>query len=94
MSGPSIHPIIYLFILLFKNKKEYSVGFKSGGILGQVMFLIYPQAFVVPLTAGKIIIEHITIFPSKYISKGVVDMKFSPDVGNNVCDFSPYVFNS
>ncbi len=34
-------------------------------------------------TAGKISIEHITIFPSKYISKGAVDMKFSPDVSNN-----------
>ncbi len=34
-------------------------------------------------TAGKISIEHVTIFPSKYISKGAVDMEFSPDVGNN-----------
>ncbi len=31
-------------------------------------------------TAGKISIEHVTIFPGKYISKGAVDMKFSPDV--------------
>ncbi len=28
-------------------------------------------------------IEHVTIFPSKYISKDAVDVKFSPDVGNN-----------
>ncbi len=34
-------------------------------------------------TAGKISIEHVTIFLSKYISKGTVDMKFSPDVGNS-----------
>ncbi len=36
--------------------------------------------------AGKISIEHVSIFPSKYISKGAVDMKFSPDVGNNPSD--------
>ena len=34
-------------------------------------------------TAGEISIEHVTIFLSKYISKGVIDMKFSPYVGNN-----------
>ena len=34
-------------------------------------------------TAGKISIEHVIIFLSKYISKGAIDMKFSPDVGNN-----------
>ncbi len=34
-------------------------------------------------TAGKISIEHVNIFLSKYISKGAVDLKFSPDVGNN-----------
>ena len=33
-------------------------------------------------TAGKISIEHVTIF-SKYISKGAIDIHFSPDVGNN-----------
>ncbi len=33
--------------------------------------------------AGKISFEHIPIFPSKYISKGAVDMTFSPDVDNN-----------
>ncbi len=32
---------------------------------------------------GKISIEHITIFLSKYIFKGAVDLKFSPDVDNN-----------
>ncbi len=40
-------------------------------------------------TAGKISIEHVTIFLIKYISKGAVDMKFSPDVGNNPSD--PYI---
>ncbi len=34
-------------------------------------------------TVGKKSIEHITIFLSKYISKDAVDLKFSPDVGNN-----------
>ena len=34
------------------------------------------------LTAGKISIEHVTIL-SKYISKGAIDMKCSPDVGNH-----------
>ncbi len=34
-------------------------------------------------TAAKISFEHVTIFLSKYISKGAADMKFSPDVGNN-----------
>ncbi len=27
-------------------------------------------------------VKNVTIFLSKYISKGAVDMKFSPDVGN------------
>ncbi len=40
-------------------------------------------------TAGKISIEHVTIFLSKYISKGAVDLKFSPDVGNNPSN--PYI---
>ncbi len=40
-------------------------------------------------TAGKISIEHVTMFLSKYISKGAVDMKFSPDVGNNPSN--PYI---
>ncbi len=34
-------------------------------------------------TASKISIEHVTIFLSKYVSKSAVDMKCSPDVGNN-----------
>ncbi len=38
---------------------------------------------------GKISIEHVTIFLIKYISKGAVDMKFSPDVGNNPSN--PYI---
>ncbi len=40
-------------------------------------------------TAGEISIEHVTIFLSKYISKGAVDMKSSADVGNNPSD--PYI---
>ncbi len=42
---------------------------------------------------GKLSIEHVTIFPSNYISnyisKGAVDMKFSPDVSNNPSN--PYI---
>ncbi len=34
-------------------------------------------------TAGKISIEHVTIFLSIYISKGAFDMKCSPNVSNN-----------
>ncbi len=34
-------------------------------------------------TAGKISIEHVTIFLSKYISKGAVDLNLSPDVDYN-----------
>ena len=34
-------------------------------------------------TSGRISIEHVTIFLHKYLSKGAVDMKLSPDVGNN-----------
>ncbi len=40
-------------------------------------------------TVGKISIEHITIFPSKCISKCAVDMTFSPDVSNNPSN--PYI---
>ncbi len=40
-------------------------------------------------TAGKISIECVTIFLSKYISKAAVNMKFSPDVGNN--SSNPYI---
>ncbi len=40
-------------------------------------------------TVGKISIEHVTMFLSKYISKGAVDMKFSPDVVNNPSN--PYI---
>ena len=40
-------------------------------------------------TAGKISIEHVTIFLSKNISKGAIDMTFSPDVGNNPSN--PYI---
>ncbi len=40
-------------------------------------------------TVGKISIEYVTIFLSKYISKGAADMKFSTDVGNNPSN--PYI---
>lgn len=38
---------------------------------------------------GKISIEHVTYFSSKYISKDAVDMEFSPDVDNN--QFNPHM---
>ncbi len=41
-------------------------------------------------TAGKISTEHVTIFLSKYISKGAVDMTFSPDVGLITQEIHPY----
>ena len=44
---------------------------------------------IILYTAGKISIEHVTIFLSKNISKGAIDMKFSPDVGNNPSN--PYI---
>ena len=43
----------------------------------------YTDQLIYINTAGKISIEHVTIFLSKYILKGSIDMKFSPDVGNN-----------
>ncbi len=43
----------------------------------------YIYIYIYIYTVGKISIEHVTIFLSKYISKGAVDMKCSPDVGNN-----------
>ncbi len=47
------------------------------------------ESNVLRSTAGKISIEHVTIFLIKYISKCAVDMKFSPDVGNNPSN--PYI---
>ena len=41
------------------------------------------ERFLKQHTAGKISIEHVNIFLSKYISDGAIDMKLSPDVGNN-----------
>ncbi len=35
---------------------------------------------IIIYTAGKISIEHVTIFLSKYLSKGAVDIKLSPGV--------------
>lgn len=34
-------------------------------------------------TVGEIIIERVTNLLTKYISKGTIEVKFSPDVGNN-----------
>lgn len=35
------------------------------------------------MIGGKISIEHVTNFLSKYFPKGPFDMKFSPNVGKN-----------
>ncbi len=56
-------------------------------LMTYIYIYIYTLYFV--YTAGKISIEHVTIFLSKYISKGVVDLKCSPDVGNNPSN--PYI---
>ncbi len=50
---------------------------------------LYIFIYIYTHTAGKISIEHVTIFLSKSVSKGDVDMKFSPDVGNNPSN--PYI---
>lgn len=39
-------------------------------------------------TAGKVNIERVTSFLSNYISKGAIDVKFSPDVGNPSIQFT------
>ncbi len=57
------------------NSCESSVSLDIKPNLSDFNFYIY--------TAGKISIQHVTIFLSKYFSKGAVDLKFSPDVGNN-----------
>ncbi len=54
-----------------------------------VSFAIYCIYKAYIYTAGKISIEHVTIFLSKYIPKSAVDMKFSPGVGNNPSN--PYI---
>jgi len=41
---------------------------------------VYIYIYIYIYTVGKISIEHVTIFLSKYISKGAVDLTFSPDV--------------
>lgn len=46
------------------------------------VFCLYWHFVSVWHTPGKIRVEHFTIFPSKSISKGPVDIKFSSDVGN------------
>ncbi len=43
---------------------------------------IYMCVCVCIIYTQRVNFEHVTIFLSKYISKGAVDMKFSPDVGN------------
>ncbi len=53
------------------------------------IFLYITHIYTHIYTASKKNIEHFTIFRSKYISKGAVDLKFSPDVGNNPSN--PYI---
>ncbi len=46
-------------------------------------FYLYIYTHTHTHTHDTISIEHVNIFPSKYVSKGAVDLKLSPDVGNN-----------
>lgn len=56
-------------------------GLRAGS--GPAPHFMWPTRACEGCTAGKISIEHVTIFRSKYISKDAIDMKFSPDVGNS-----------
>ncbi len=55
----------------------------------KMLYWIFYRFTLYLYTAGKISTEHVNILLSKYISKGAVDMKFSPDVGNN--PINPYI---
>ncbi len=55
----------------------------------KLLYWIFYRFILDLYTAGKISTEHVNIFLSKYISKGAVDMKLSPDVGNNPSN--PYI---
>ncbi len=57
--------------------------------MAKLLLSLFKLIFFHEYTAGKISIEHVTIFLIKYISKGAVDMKFSPDVRNNPSN--PYI---
>ena len=39
--------------------------------------------FPAPFTVGKISIEHLSTFHNKHFSKGTIDMKLTPNVGND-----------
>ncbi len=54
-----------------------------------MLLLLKKKIYIYIHTAGKISIEHVTIFLSKCISKGAVDLKFSTDVRNNPSN--PYI---
>ncbi len=55
----------------------------SSSVYIYIYIYIHTHTYTYIYTAGKISIEHVTIFLSKCIYKGAVDMKCSPDVGNN-----------
>ncbi len=55
--------------------------------------MVVRNTYIVVLTFfenDQISIEHITIFLSRYIYKDAVDLKCSPDVGNNPIN-NPYI---
>ncbi len=72
---------LYLFKLLLNQNNPTAVWLILPGLRNKknLISVIYIYIYI----AGKISIEHVTTFLNKYISKGAVDMKFSPDVGNN-----------
>ena len=69
-----------------KDTKEHTIPNTSNSQCN-CMITINQKTFCNALeyiyTAGKISIERFNIFLSNYISDGAIDMKLSPDVGNN-----------
>lgn len=61
------------------------------GLINIVLELTCSKSNIVYYTEGKINIEHITIFHSKYISNSAIDKKFSLDVGNNPSNQNKWV---
>ncbi len=64
-------------------------------ILGLIFLMSFQNMTVdvtLPNTAGKMSIEHITLFLIKYISEDAVDLKFPPDVNNNPSNHFKNIF--
>ncbi len=75
----------YIFLLIWiKISKHFKIYFRLANPFTNVIKGDLILKCCWHFTAGKIRIEHVTIFVSKYISKGTVDLKFSPDVGKKL----------